>query len=189
MSNQKRLTKPFKITLTEDQIASIIERASSTRRGLKVESLEDRIAPSILPGLGGLGGDPDPSGLPTEDPIAPGEGDPITPPEGSPPMEGDDLLPPPPMEGDDLLPPPPMEGDPIGPIAPPPAPDAGLPVTPPDPFGGSDATGAGSEPIDPTFQDRPIGPTGPAPSPTDGPPTPEAMEEYRANVLKQLRGE
>jgi hypothetical protein len=48
MSTPKKGGKPIKITLTEGQISEIITQSARTRRGLKAESLEDRIAPSVL---------------------------------------------------------------------------------------------------------------------------------------------
>ena len=52
---QKKRSKPIKIALTEEQIANIINEAAQSRRGVNVESLEDRIAPSRfgLPVFGG----------------------------------------------------------------------------------------------------------------------------------------
>ena len=69
MAQKKPSGKPIKITLTEAQISDIIQRAAKTRRSIRVESLEDRIAPSRigLPIFGGaedvdkledLGGNP-----------------------------------------------------------------------------------------------------------------------------------
>jgi hypothetical protein len=63
MSQKKPVNKsPIRITLTEDQISDIIQRAAKTRRNLSARSLEDRIAPSLVggpmmdPGL--MGGGP-----------------------------------------------------------------------------------------------------------------------------------
>lgn len=98
MAQKKRGTNPIRITLTEDQISDIIQSAAKTRRGLKVESLEDRIAPSVIGGpmfdpgmsggdLSGNGAPPpafDPShpapGLPGEPSLPQGPYDPTMPP-------------------------------------------------------------------------------------------------------------
>jgi hypothetical protein len=55
MAQKKPAGKPIKITLTESQISDIIQRAAKTRRSIRVESLEDRIAPSRI-GLPIFGG-------------------------------------------------------------------------------------------------------------------------------------
>jgi hypothetical protein len=82
MSQPKR-NKPIKIALTEEQIANIISEAAKSRRGLNVQSLEDRIAPSRfgIPVFGGAeagvdvptdGGEiPSDGGLPTDNPFDP----------------------------------------------------------------------------------------------------------------------
>jgi len=77
--SQKKRNKPIKIALTEEQIANIINEAAKSRRGLNIESLEDRIAPSRfgLPVFGGAEAGLD--GLPTDDGGIPTEGDPGNP--------------------------------------------------------------------------------------------------------------
>ena len=74
MAQKKPSGKPIKITLTEAQISDIIQRAAKTRRSIRVESLEDRIAPSRigLPIFGGaedadVPGAPAPGSLPGEE--------------------------------------------------------------------------------------------------------------------------
>jgi hypothetical protein len=62
MSTPKKGGKPIKITLTEGQITDIISQSARTRRGLKAESLEDRIAPSVI-------------GAPLDPALVPGDGD------------------------------------------------------------------------------------------------------------------
>jgi hypothetical protein len=116
MSQKKPGKKPIRITLTEDQIADIIQSAARTRRSLGAQNLEDRIAPSAIgapivdPGL--IGGDGaltppqyDPvTGLPLQppvddpffvDPNAPPPGE-LTPPSNDP--EGF-VAPLPPLDG------------------------------------------------------------------------------------------
>ena len=202
MSQPKRLNKPIKITLTEDQIASIIERASTTRRGLKVESLEDRIAPSVIGAplgdpMGDTGGfqNPDPNfhnpndvggGDPTFDaplplPDAGNNSDPlagnIQPGDGSPPpgdiQPGDE----PPINPEPL---PPAPGDvggdtKGGDILPP-------PVDPNSTPAGDPAFQARSNEMFNNYVNHQVQTTGNTPSP-------EEMESYRSNVLRQLRGE
>jgi hypothetical protein len=104
MAQKKRGGNPIRITLTEDQISDIIQSAAKTRRGLKVESLEDRIAPSLIggpmldPSL--VGGD-EPPPLPEPLPELPGgtPGDlplvegPAPLPEGLPGLPGEPVLP------------------------------------------------------------------------------------------------
>ena len=68
MATPKKGSKPIKITLTENQISDIITQTARTRKGLKAESLEDRIAPSMI------GAPIDPSLVPlpgVEDPTDP----------------------------------------------------------------------------------------------------------------------
>src|SRR5690349_1007442 len=85
MSQKKRGGNPIRITLTEDQISDIIQSAAKTRRGLKVESLEDRIAPSAIgaPMFDPSMGDPTPVYNPLQPPsfdsppVPPLPGDPI----------------------------------------------------------------------------------------------------------------
>jgi hypothetical protein len=156
MAQKKPSGKPIRITLTEDQIADIIQSAARTRRSLGAQNLEDRIAPSAIgapildPGLTG-GDDPlsppeyDPtSGLPSSPPIDdPYYVDPNAPPPGEVPLPdpsdptsiGSGPLPPlptPPDSGGDLggavLPP----GVSDTPIYTPPPPGSGF-VAPPVP--------------------------------------------------------
>ena len=75
MSQKKRVTNPIRITLTEDQISDIIQSAAKTRRGLKVESLEDRIAPSAIGAP--MFGDPTGPGLPPSPDLPPTNVEPI----------------------------------------------------------------------------------------------------------------
>ena len=69
MATPKKGSRPIKITLTENQLSDIISQTARTRKGLKAESLEDRIAPSMI------GAPIDPSLVPLPDsgtdPIAP----------------------------------------------------------------------------------------------------------------------
>lgn len=132
MAQKKRGANPIRITLTEDQISDIIQSAAKTRRGLRVENLEDRIAPSAI-------------GAPIFDPSLSGDApppvfDPLNPPlPPLQPLPGDGFIPPPvptydPISGDSLVPPP-LPGGP------------GLPGEPPLPFPGTpDATFDGSVP-------------------------------------------
>lgn len=90
-SKKRKGTDPIRITLTEDQIADAIRNTSQGGRGFRVESLEDRIAPSrIGPPIGGgaedvvVGGDTPPDVTAGGDPTT--VGDPNAPPaDGSPP--------------------------------------------------------------------------------------------------------
>lgn len=161
MTTPKKGSKPIKITLTENQISDIITQTARTRKGLKAESLEDRIAPSMIgapidPSMVPLpdSGTPDPEALPG----LPGEtvGDAGTP--------YNPFLPPPDPSN------PPLPGQPLpagydptvaqgfpggmnpqfpggfgaqyGPNAPPPAPFvAPVPGAPPSPFVGAGAPG------------------------------------------------
>lgn len=98
MATPKKGSKPIKITLTENQISDIITQTARTRKGLKAESLEDRIAPSMIgapidPSLVPLPGVEDPTdpaietGLPDDPTTA---FDPFTPPTdpNNPPLPG-----------------------------------------------------------------------------------------------------
>lgn len=73
MAQKKRGSNPIRITLTEDQISDIIQSAAKTRRGLKVENLEERIAPSAI-------------GVPMFDPNLPGDQPPVYDPANPPPQ-------------------------------------------------------------------------------------------------------
>lgn len=145
MAQKKRGANPIRITLTEDQISDIIQSAAKTRRGLRVENLEDRIAPSAIgapmfdPSIGG--GGPAPIFDPANPPLPPLGGEPplpfptdIDPLAGSPPApEFVPGGPVPPLGGEPPLPFPPspdatfgappvpdgIPGDPLHPIAPP----------------------------------------------------------------------
>jgi hypothetical protein len=163
MSTPKKGSKPIKITLTENQISDIITQTARTRKGLKAESLEDRIAPSMI------GAPLDPSMVPLPD-----GSDPINPEDPTTGLPGETVgdagtpynpfLPPPDPSN------PPLPGQPLpagydptvaptfvggmtpqfpggfgaqyGPTAPPPAPFAApTPGAPPSPFVGSGAPG------------------------------------------------
>jgi len=217
MSQKKRGSNPIRITLTEDQISDIIQSAAKTRRGLKVESLEDRIAPSAIgapmfdPGLSGDGppmpgldpNAPNPYGMPGEPPL-PGAGltegsgfDPNSPgldPNAPNPFSNPGA---PPLPGGDGL----TEGS--GPV-PGVLPGGPVPPTFTDPSGhGSSFRPYYSHQIgvgDPNF----VGPVDPADVQQANqivqnqvqnsvgaggvmPPT-EEIEEHRRNILRQLRG-
>ena len=165
MATPKKGSRPIKITLTENQLSDIISQTARTRKGLKAESLEDRIAPSMI------GAPLDPSLVPlpdsgTTDPIAPSPdgtfGDPTLNDAGTP---YNPFLPPPDPSN------PPLPGQPLpagydptvaptfiggatpqfpggfgmqyGPAGAPPAPfiapDPNAPPPPPSPFAGSGA--------------------------------------------------
>ena len=161
MATPKKGSRPIKITLTENQLSDIISQTARTRKGLKAESLEDRIAPSMI------GAPIDPSLVPLPDsgtdPIAPTTdgtyGDPEVNVSGTP---YDPFLPPPDPSN------PPLPGQPLptgydptvtptfvqpqfpggfgmqygpnaGPTAPFIAPDPNAPPPPPSPFQGSGA--------------------------------------------------
>ena len=235
---KKKPNKPIQITLTEDQIASIIERASKTHRGLKVESLEDRIAPSVIgvsafggttdggvidPNLGGLPGgndaplpvidpnhpdagidgtanfDPKASGgdappLPVIDPNSGHEGTTFIDPKAGDPLLGGDPNFVPPPSGDAPVHDVNLPGDPV-------VTDVNAPIhsdlPPMDPLTDQNGDFVAPNPgfdgnIDPNlvgrandmftnFVQEHTQTSGNAPSA-------EELEEYRSNVLRQLRG-
>lgn len=152
---QKRKNKPIQIALTEEQIANIIREASSQSRGLNVESLEDRIAPSRfgLPVFGGaedLVGDAPDDAFP-EDPNAGDATDPTT-------TGGDGTTDPTTTDGTDGPGDTVTEGDdlPEDPNAPDPFADpASDPFTDPnDPFAGEEGGELESDPLaDPHLSD------------------------------------
>jgi hypothetical protein len=179
-SAKKPRGKPIRITLTEDQIADIIQSAARTRRSLGAQNLEDRIAPSAIgaplldPGL--TGGDAPPlppgpdAGLPP-DPFAGGEliNDPYyVDPNAPPPGYVDPFAPPP---GEVPLPGSPGSGGDVG--TPP------LPPLPPLPDAPDDG-GAGGPILPPGVSEDPIytpGTQGPGfvPPPVPDPTNPEGV--------------
>jgi hypothetical protein len=159
MSQKKRTSNPIRITLTEDQISDIIQSAAKTRRGLKVESLEDRIAPSAI-------------GVPMM-------GDPLTPPENPPTFvaplpDGADL---PPTNVDPIVNElPPTNVEPIGGELPPTNVDPinDLPPTNVPPIGFDGPVGPPVPPTPPAFPGAPdaAGESGPTPPSNPNNPTP-----------------
>jgi len=145
MSTPKQGGKPIKITLTEGQITDIISQSARTRRGLKAESLEDRIAPSVI------GAPLDPALVPTEGDLPDGD-------LGAPPPLSPDQVPIQPFDpnapvgdsiggtdGADFITPP-LPGDPNfveGPI------DPLQPFDPLNPIGGQDPAIPPPLPFDP----------------------------------------
>ena len=161
MSQKKRTSNPIRITLTEDQISDIIQSAAKTRRGLKVENLEDRIAPSAIG--------------------APVFGDPLMPPENPPtfvpPIEDGGGLPP--TVVDPIVDPlPPTVVEPIGEELPPTVVDPlnDLPPTTVPPIGFDGPVGPPVPPTPPTLPGVPspdaTGETGPTPPSNPNNPTP-----------------
>lgn len=141
MSIPKKGGKPIKITLTEGQLSDIISQTARTRRGLKAESLEDRIAPSVI------GAPMDAEVIPTEGETPPEYGEPPVPP----PLPGSEPLPYDPTLYDPSLPPGDFDGGQLGDSITPPLPDDPSFVTT-DPFS--------QLPIDPNNPNLPINPDG-----------------------------
>lgn len=131
MSTQNKGGKPIKITLTEGQISDIITQSASKRRGLKAESLEDRIAPSVI-------------GAPMDPGLAP-------PPEGGLEDFGEPPVPPPGGDGDLPFDPTLPPGDTVG------GPFGGDSITPVDP---SDPSSLVFDPLNPEFAGGPPIPPG-----------------------------
>ncbi|HEU4394524.1 MAG TPA: hypothetical protein VFS92_03100 [Planctomycetota bacterium] len=155
MTTPKKGSKPIKITLTENQISDIITQTARTRKGLKAESLEDRIAPSMI------GAPLDPSLVPLPD----GGNDPLDPEAPLPGLPGETV-------GD--------AGTPYNPFLPPP--DPSNPPLPGQPLpAGYDPTVAptfvgGATPQFPGGFGGQFGPGAPAPTPfvpdPNAPPSP-----------------
>lgn len=207
MAQKKPAGKPIKITLTEAQISDIIQRAAKTRRSVRVESLEDRIAPSRIglpifggaedadkvdaPAPGALPGEefPEGSGLPGEQ--FPGDG---------PTVDGDTNL----SDPNDPFFPTGPEGDPNDGIIDPNNPGDGIIdpgagdpqiILPTDPDGGVIAPELdGDVPVEQASVDEAANVEfnenlhlqGDAP---DSGLTAGEMEEHRLNILRQLRGQ
>ncbi len=124
MAQKKRGTNPIRITLTEDQISDIIQSAAKTRRGLKVENLEERIAPSAI-------------GVPLFDPNLPGDAPPPAYDPANPPPDGFFSEPPlpGPLPGDldpeaGFVPPPDFDPNNAPPLGEPPLPGLVDPLNP-----------------------------------------------------------
>ncbi len=189
----KRNPKAIQIALTEDQIARVIQEAARTRRGLKAESLEDRIAPSRF-GLpfdptGGIApplpdGDPlgpldptpfDPLGVDPNDPTLAG-GAPL---DGGAPFD--------PSGGPPLTDNPPLPGDPPNPFLPGQggAPQGSFGPGPLGRFQGPEEPGFPSHQNLPRNIQNVQQPGAVDPIPEE--PTPEELADHRRNILRNLR--